>query len=340
MDFSTKTNITPWHRPLRHSDKLMVMGSCFAEHIGERLERMKFRSIINPYGVLYNPLSITEGLIRLIEQRPFTEKELHEFPDGGWNTWMHHSRYSQPDKHAALTAINHSLENAAKRLAEADVLILTLGTAWAYRLAETNEVIGNCHKVPERQFVRQRLQVNEIIDAFNKVLDCLSKINPNLRILFTVSPVRHLKDGLHGNQLSKATLLLAVDELCQGHPQQCHYFPAYEIVLDELRDYRFYANDMAHPSPLAIDYVWERFAEHCIEKEAQPFMLQWEKICSGMEHRPFNPQAEKYKQFIEQIIEKIEELKRQYPYIEVEKDINRCYQMISQSSEQDKKDCH
>ena len=340
MDFSTKTNITPWHRPLRHSDKLMVMGSCFAEHIGERLERMKFRSIINPYGVLYNPLSITEGLIRLIEQRPFTEKELHEFPDGGWNTWMHHSRYSQPDKHAALTAINHSLENAAKRLAEADVLILTLGTAWAYRLAETNEVVGNCHKIPERQFVRQRLQVNEIIDAFNKVIDRLSKINPNLRILFTVSPVRHLKDGLHGNQLSKATLLLAVDELCQEHPQQCHYFPAYEIVLDELRDYRFYANDMAHPSPLAIDYVWERFAEHCIEKEAQSFMLQWEKICSGMEHRPFNPQAEKYKQFIEQIIEKIEELKRQYPYIEVEKDINRCYQMIPQSSGQDKKDCH
>ena len=329
MDFSTKTDITPWHCPLRHSDKLLVIGSCFAEHIGKRLERMKFRAITNPYGVLYNPLSITEGLIRLIEQRPFTEKELHEFPDGGWNTWMHHSRYSKPDKHAALAAINHSMENAAKRLAEADVLILTLGTAWAYRLADTNEIVGNCHKVPERQFVRQRLQVEEIIDAFNKVLNRLHDINPNLRILFTVSPVRHLKDGLHGNQLSKATLLLAIDELCHTHPQQCHYFPAYEIVLDELRDYRFYADDMAHPSPLAIDYVWERFTEHCIEKEAQPFMQQWEKIHRAMEHRPFNPQAEKYLQFVEQTIEKIEELKKQYPYIEVEKDINHCHLMIS-----------
>ena len=329
MDFRTKTDITPLKPCLRHSDKLLVMGSCFAEHIGARLERMKFYAMTNPYGVLYNPLSIAEGLTRLMERRLFTEEELHEFPDGGWNTWMHHSRYSNPDKHAALTAINNSMELAACQLAEANILILTLGTAWVYRLTETNEVVGNCHKVPERQFIRQRLQVQEIIDALTKVLGRLSEINPKLRVLFTVSPVRHLKDGLHGNQLSKATLQLAVDELCHARPEQCHYFPAYEIVMDELRDYRFYADDMAHPSMQAIEYVWECFTEHCIDNNAKHFMLQWEKIARAMEHRPFNPQAEQYKRFMEQTIAKIKELKEQYPHIEIEREISHCGLLIA-----------
>ena len=325
MDFRTKTDIPPLISNLRHSDKLLVMGSCFAEHIGARLERMKFQVKVNPYGVLYNPLSIAEGLTRLIERRTFTEGELHEFPDGGWNTWMHHSRYSNPDKQAALATINSSMEQAACQLAEADVLILTLGTAWVYRLIETGEVVGNCHKVPERRFERQRLQVREIVDALAKILRRTSEINPRLRVIFTISPVRHLKDGLHGNQLSKATLQLAVDELCRMYPKQCYYFPAYEIVVDELRDYRFYADDMAHPSMQAVEYVWECFAEHCIGREAKQFMQQWEKVVRAMEHRPFNPQAEQYKLFMEQTINKIKELKEQYPHIEVENEINNCH---------------
>ena len=332
MDFRTKTDITPLIPALRHSDNLLVMGSCFAEHIGTRLERMKFHVRVNPYGVLYNPLSIAEGLTRLIEQRPFTEGELHEFPDGGWNTWMHHSRYSNPDKEAALTAINNSMESAAHQLAEADVLILTLGTAWVYRLTETGEVVGNCHKVPERRFLRQRLQVREIVDALAKILHRTSDFNPRLRVLFTISPVRHLKDGLHGNQLSKATLHLAVDELCRIFPKQCHYFPAYEIVMDELRDYRFYADDMAHPSMQAVEYVWKCFVEHCIDREAKQFMQQWEKVVRAMEHRPFNPQAEQYKLFMEQTIDRIKELKNQYPHIEIERDISNCHLLLDSAA--------
>ena len=333
MDFRTKTDITPLKPCLRHSDKLLVMGSCFAENIGTRLERMKFRTITNPYGVLYNPLSIAEGLTRLMERHPFTEEELHEFPDGGWNTWMHHSRYSNPDKQAALTTINNSIEQASCQLAEADVLILTLGTAWVYRLTETNEVVGNCHKVPERKFIRQRLQVQEIIEALTKVLGRLSEINPKLRVLFTVSPVRHLKDGLHGNQLSKATLQLAVDELCQTRPEQCHYFPAYEIVMDELRDYRFYAEDMAHPSMQAVEYVWERFVEHVTDHEAQAFITQWDKIARALAHRPFHPEAEEYKQFVLQNRMKIEILKEKYPYLEVQDEIDTC-NMLCKSEEE------
>lgn len=330
MEFRTKTDIPTWSYRLRHSDKLLVMGSCFAEHIGKRLEQMKFRTMINPYGVLYNPLSIAEGLKRLIEQRPFTEEELHEFPDGGWNTWLHHSHYSHPDKSTALTAINSSMEAASHQLAEADVLILTLGTAWVYRLQDTNEVVGNCHKVPERRFIRQRLQVRKIVDTLSTILRRTYEINPKLRVLFTVSPVRHLKDGLHGNQLSKSTLLLAIDELCQMFPEQCHYFPAYEIVMDELRDYRFYADDMAHPSSQAVEYVWRCFVEHHIDSEAQLFMLQWEKVLRALEHRPFQPKSEQYKRFIEQTMASILVLKEQYPHIEVEKETSRCRSLLKE----------
>lgn len=321
MEFRTKTDITAWNYRLRHSDKLLVMGSCFAEHIGGRLEQMKFRTMVNPYGVLYNPLSIAEGLKRLIEHRLFTEEDLHEFPDGGWNTWLHHSRYSHPDKATALSTINDSIETASRQLAEADVLILTLGTAWVYRLQDTNEVVGNCHKVPARRFVRQRLQVREIAEALATILRRTCEINPKLRVLFTVSPVRHLKDGLHGNQLSKSTLLLAIDELCRMFPEQCHYFPAYEIVMDELRDYRFYADDMAHPSSQAVEYVWKCFVEHYIDSEAQLFVQQWEKVIRALEHRPFQPKSEQYKRFFEQTMSKIKEMKERYPYLDIEKEL-------------------
>lgn len=328
MDFSTKTDFMDWSHRLLHSDRLVVMGSCFAEQIGGRLERMKFRTVVNPYGVLYNPLSIAEGLTRLIECRPFTEDELYEFPDGGWNTWMHHSSYSHPDKHTALLTINNHMEKASHQLVESDVLILTLGTAWVYRLAETGKVVGNCHKVPERSFNRQRLKIQEIISALATIIQRTSEINPKLRVLFTVSPVRHLKDGLHGNQLSKSTLLLAVDELCRMYPKQCYYFPAYEIVTDELRDYRFYAEDMAHPSKQAVEYVWQYFVAHCISDDAQQFMQQWEKIARALEHHPFKPQSEQYRQFIHQNLTKILELKEKYPYLEIRNEIELCNTLL------------
>ena len=323
MDFRTQTEIISLNPRLRHSAKVLVMGSCFAEHIGERLARMKFRTLVNPYGVLYNPMSIATGLERLIERRPFELEELHEFPDGGWNTWLHHSRYSKLDKEEALQHINTHFAEAADRLAEADVLILTLGTAWVYRLAETRKVVGNCHKVADRQFERERLTAQEIVAELSKILCRAFEINPKLRVLFTVSPVRHLKDGQHGNQLSKATLLLAVDELCRTMPERCYYFPAYEIVVDELRDYRFYADDMAHPSAQAIRYVWECFVEHCIDDEAQWFMEQWEKIARAMEHRPFQPDSEQYKRFMEQTRDKILALKERHPYLEVKEEVDQ-----------------
>ena len=333
MNLITPTQILPLQPSLKHSDRLLIMGSCFAEHIGGRLSQMKWRTEVNPFGVLYNPQSISEALERLLECRPYTEEELTCFPDGGWNTWMHHSRYSYPDKDEALGAINHSMTAASMMLGQADALIITLGTAWVYRLKETMQVVGNCHKVPEREFVRQRLTVEEIVETYTALLAQMWAVNPKMRVIFTVSPVRHLKDTLHGNQLSKATLLLAVDELCNRYPEQLHYFPAYEIVMDELRDYRFYAEDMAHPSSQAVEYVWERFVEHMTDHEAQAFIAQWNKIARALAHRPFHPEAEEYKQFVLQNKTKIENLKEKYPYLEVQDEINTC-NMLCKSGEE------
>lgn len=306
----------------------MVMGSCFAEHIGKRLADMKWRAELNPFGVLYNPLSISEALMRLMKFRQYGDEELTCFPDGGWSTWLHHSRYSHSVKEMALATINASLEAGSRALAEADMLVITWGTAWVYQLRNTGEVVGNCHKVPEREFVRYRLSVEEIVAEYTQLLGRLWALNPKVRVLFTVSPVRHLKDTLHGNQLSKATLLLAVDELCRRYPDRLHYFPAYEIVMDELRDYRFYAEDMAHPSAQAVEYVWERFVEHVTDRDAQAFIAEWTKMVRAMAHRPFRPEAEEYKRFVEQNIEKIMALKERYPYLEVQNEIDTWYTLL------------
>ena len=306
----------------------MVMGSCFAEHIGKRLADMKWRAELNPFGVLYNPLSISEALMRLMKFRQYGDEELTCFPDGGWSTWLHHSRYSHSVKEMALATINASLEAGSRALAEADMLVITWGTAWVYQLRNTGEVVGNCHKVPEREFVRYRLSVEEIVAEYTQQLGRLWAVNPKVRVLFTVSPVRHLKDTLHGNQLSKATLLLAVDELCRRYPDRLHYFPAYEIVMDELRDYRFYAEDMAHPSAQAVEYVWERFVEHVTDRDAQAFIAEWTKMVRAMAHRPFRPEAEEYKRFVEQNIEKIMALKERYPYLEVQNEIDTWHTLL------------
>ena len=324
MQLLTPTDILPLQPRLAHSHRLMVMGSCFATHIGGRLSQMKWQAEVNPFGVLYNPQSIAQALTMLASRCALTEEELTLFPNEGWSTWMHHSSFSCLERSEALALINTRMEQASQMLLNADTLIITFGTAWVYRLRETGQTVGNCHKMPERLFIRQRLSADEIIEEYAALLERLWSANPKLRIIFTVSPVRHLKDTLHGNQLSKSTLLLAVDALCQRFPEKSYYFPAYEIVIDELRDYRFYADDMAHPSPQAVEYVWDRFVEHCTDAEAQRFMAQWTKVVKALEHRPFRPDSPQYRSFIAQTLNTINELKDQYPHIEVDKEICLC----------------
>ena len=328
MQLLTHTDIQPLQPQLAHSHRLMVMGSCFATHIGNRLKQLKWNAEVNPFGVLYNPLSIAQALKMLVHHHSFTEKDLMLFPSEGWNTWMHHSSLSCPESSEALTLINTSMEQAAQALHKTDTLIITLGTAWVYRLRDTGYTVGNCHKMPEHLFIRQRLTIEEIVNEYTTLLQSLWSINPQLRIILTVSPVRHLKDTLHGNQLSKSTLLLAVDELCRKFHEKLYYFPAYEIVIDELRDYRFYADDMAHPSSQAVEYVWERFVEHCVAPEAQAFITQWNKIVKALEHRPFRPDSSQYHSFIQQTLATINKLKDKFPHIEVEREICLCNTLL------------
>lgn len=255
----------PFH--LDFASSIVSLGSCFADEIGGRLREGDFRIEQNPFGPLYNPASIASALQRLVDDRSISREDLVEH-EGLWHSWHHHGSFSHPTADATLTACNLRIHQAHQVLKEADLLMVTFGTAWVFeRRSESGErrVVANCHKLPPQEFVRRKMSVEEIVSLWSPLLQKLSAFNPKLTILFTVSPIRHMADGAHGNQLSKATLLLAVDELVRCNNIATHYFPAYEIVLDELRDYRFFDEKMTHPTALAVDVVWERFQQATME---------------------------------------------------------------------------
>lgn len=235
----------------------MLMGSCFADEIGGKLTTSGFQTMVNPFGTLYNPASIAVLLLRCISGKASAEV----FQDADtWHSWLHHTRFSAPTKAELLGRIEEATAAAAAFLQSADVLLLTFGTAIVYRLKESGMLVANCHKQPDRLFLRERLSAYDIVDQWQMLLSLLRSVNPNLKVIFTVSPIRHKRDGMHVNQISKGILLQAVDELV-GCVSAGDYFPSYEIMLDELRDYRFYADDMVHPSPLAVEYIWQRFQQ-------------------------------------------------------------------------------
>lgn len=245
MNLTTPVPVVPSPLRLSHERPVLLIGSCFTESIGMKISDFGFRTLINPFGILYNPLSIAECLRRCVEGEEITEREL-VFRDQLWHSWLHHGSFSRPTPEACLEACNQRLHEAHNFLKENPVIILTLGTAWVYE--HEGRPVANCHKVPGKEFTKRLLTVDEITSQF-------SPLNSPFPILLTVSPIRHWADGPHGNQLSKSTLLLATEQL------PWEYFPAYEILMDELRDYRFYDRDLLHPSPLAVDIVWERFQQ-------------------------------------------------------------------------------
>lgn len=322
MDFRTKVELPLGQVSIGHADRIMLWGSCFAENIGKRLTDNKFSCDVNPFGVLYNPLSIAEALYELQEGKLYTAGQLMEH-QGTWFSLMHHSAFSSRSQEDCLSRINKRLQEGSVRLQEMDWLLFTWGTSRVYIWKEDGRIVGNCHKLPDRCFTRRLLSVEEIVSTYLKLLEALHRQNPRLKVLFTVSPIRHAKDGMHGNQLNKAVLLLAVEELCTRLPY-CHYFPSYEILMDELRDYRFYADDMLHPSPVAVDYIWECFCETYFSAATRKIMQDWEKIRKGLEHRPFDSQADAYQRFLSQILLKIEVLKEKFPYLDVQNEIELC----------------
>lgn len=282
MNFRTQVELPERQTEIRHSEQIMLFGSCFAENVGNLLLENKFRCDVNPFGILYNPLSIAEALAQLIEGKVYTESDLFQ-ANGLWHSWMHHGDFSASTSGECLERINARLWKASEALASADWLMVTFGTSYVYLHREANFVVGNCHKMPEKTFARSMPNVSAFVEKWQGVLEKLRRVNPKLKVLFTVSPIRHAKDGMHGNQLSKATLLLAVDEICRTCPD-CHYFPSYEIVMDELRDYRFYAEDMCHPTKQAVDYIRERFLSWALPPSEQPALEENIRLLKRRSH--------------------------------------------------------
>lgn len=283
MDFRTIIPIKPqpW---ISHSTRFVLLGSCFAENIGQRLIDYRFQVDMNPFGVLYNPLSIAQALERLAENRPFVADELFEH-NSLWHSWMHHGSFSDQSKEKALEKMNERFVLANQNLKKTDLLIITFGSAWVYEF--DGRVVANCHKVPNNRFVRRRLTVNEIVARYTQLFAALRQQNPKLKVLLSVSPIRYLRNDATENQTSKATLLLATEALCQQLPD-VDYFPAYEILLDELRDYRFFADDMVHPSPMAVAYVWERFAQAYFTPDTLALLPEIDKENRRAAHRPLH----------------------------------------------------
>ena len=323
IEFVTPVSLPAGLPGIAHDDVMMSLGSCFAEAMGERLEMGKFRCDVNPFGILYNPLSIAEALREMMAGKVYGREDLF-FYNGCWHSPMHHSDFSAGTVEDALRLINGRLQVASSTVDDLDFLLLTFGSAVVYEDKTTGCVVGNCHKLPERNFSRRRLSVAEITADYAGLLSELFARNARLKVYITVSPIRYLRDGLHESQLSKATLLLAAENMCKAFPERVFYFPAYEIVTDELRDYRFYADDMVHPSGKAVNYVWQRFCEACISSEAREIMACCEDVHKMLSHKPFRPESDEYKRFLEQIVLKIDRLNEKYPYLDFKKERETC----------------
>ena len=287
MKFRTIINLPESSEKISYQDKIFGLGSCFVTHIKNKFDYYQFRNQINPFGTVFNPVSILKLLQRVVNQHFFKEKDLI-FHQNLWKSFDLHSEFNQADKDLFLQTINHKITEANKFLKTADWLFLTFGTAWVYKHKSSGNIVNNCHKVPQREFEKLLLSPTVIIKELNEIIRLAKTINPKIKILMSISPVRHLKNGFVENQLSKAHLITAVHQL----EQDIFYFPSYEILLDDLRDYRFYKDDFIHPNTLAINYVWQRFSETFIDKSAFQTMRKVDKIRQGLAHKSFNPGSE------------------------------------------------
>ena len=279
MNFRTQVELPKEETEIRHSDRIMLFGSCFAENIGNLLLANKFRCDVNPFGILYNPLSVAEAIRQTLSYKTYNEADL--FCDrAGWHSFMHHGSFSGNSAEECLLRINERLGRAAAELPQTDWLMITWGTAWVYSLKENGKVVGNCHKQPDKLFTRRLLSVEEIVVEYFDTL--------------------------------------------QHHYPMCHYFPSYEIMMDELRDYRFYADDMFHPSPMAVSYIWKCFGDTYFSSQTRQIMKEWEEIRKGLNHKPFDVRSEAYRSFLTQIVLKISRMKEKFPYFELQKELEQC----------------
>jgi len=302
---------------ISHRDKIMLIGSCFAENIGEKLTKYKFTTDVNPFGILFNPMSIAQSLNTLSNSFLFQESDLH-FHNGEWISFLHHGKFSHPDKTQCLETINEKLVESREFLQNADFLILTFGSTVAY--SYKGNIVANCHKVPQKEFEKQMFSVLDIVSNLQKSIEKIKSINKNIRLIFTVSPVRYIKNDMTENALSKAQLIVATHELIRCISNS-YYFPAFEIMMDDLRDYRFYNEDMIHPSPLAIDYIWENFSSAFFDSETVKLNALIDEVVTAKNHRLKNPFSVESQRFKEEQLRKIQRIQADFPQINFEEEI-------------------
>ncbi len=304
---------------ISHKDMVMLIGSCFAENIGEKLSAYKFNTCLNPFGILFNPASIAQSLDILSNNSfVFKENDLHFYNDE-WCSFFHHGKFSNTDLSQCLHTINEALFLTRKYLQQTDYLILTLGSSIIYRYH--GNVVANCHKLPQKEFEKTMLSIDEIISVLLKSIVRIREFNPKIKIIFTISPVRYIKDNMVENKLSKANLIIAVHQLLEKLDNS-YYFPAYEIMMDDLRDYRFYSSDMIHPSDVAIDYIWELFSKTFFDKQTWDINEMIHEILLAKNHRLKNPFSQESKKFKTKQIEKIHQIKELYPHISIKEELN------------------
>ncbi len=312
--FRTEVKIPEFDWEISYQSGLIFMGSCFTNHIGERMQKLKFKTDVNTFGIIYNPVSVKNSLEKLIANDSFQEEDL-KFHNGHWYSFYHHTSFSHHDKKLCLEKINRKIHDSSEFLRKAEFLFLSFGTARVYELAETGQVVSNCHKLPSKYFNYRLIDSEDIVGIYEKLIHNLLRFNPGLKIIFTLSPVRHWKDGATGNQLSKATLLVAIHRLVNTFPNAA-YFPSYELMMDDLRDYRFYAEDMLHISPAAVDYIWDKFQNALLDNNALKLVPEVEKILKAARHRPFDPGSESFRAFQVKVLNDMEELKKKYPFLD------------------------
>jgi hypothetical protein len=319
MELRTPVEIPDFGVSISHTDKVLFMGSCFASEIGRKCNDGKIPVMINPHGTLFNPVSVSVALRRFAEGYKYTREDLW-FSSGTYFSLNHYTAFSSSDPDELVKRLNDVNESASAFIKDNNLLFITFGTAWLFNLQERGITVANCHKLPAKLFSRHRAGVKEIVDLWRETLDILQEVNPALKVIFTVSPVRHLNDGLHGNQLSKSVLLLACEEL-SSHEAVAGYFPAYEIFIDDLRDYRFYAQDMLHPSDTGIEYVWEKFTDKFFTKETKSIWAEAEKITRAVNHRITEGGAGNQR-FAEIMLSKISALQKTAPFVNMEAEKN------------------
>jgi hypothetical protein len=313
MDFTTTIPISKSSNPIDYDSRIISLGSCFAQNIGDKFSYFKFQNTVNPFGIIFNPVSIENLISRVVNNQLFTENDIF-FHNDLWHCFEVHSELSHSDKTNFLDRLNQILSDFHLQIFNSTHFQITYGTSWVYRNKSSNSIVANCHKVPQSKFEKEILSVATIEKSIQNTIDLIQKVNPNCHFIFTVSPVRHIKDGFVENQRSKSHLITAIQKILNPKSLFLNYFPSYEIMMDELRDYRFYAEDMLHPSQMAIDYIWKRFSENYISEENFATM---EEVCSiqkGLAHRPFNPNTASHQKFQNVLNEKIIMLQKKFPH--------------------------